>query len=195
MNRSSGNRMPTRDNWRDDPGETGRAARETMNTQFCRRPIAVLIALLFLASVILSSHAGAETVAGISAGPAKVCPDPGCTCMPEAQATSLGYIRCSVNETPCFRDSLSRPLYCFHAPSSKTCDALGCDGSGRINGSPSESIRLVITMQAYGTQAAACGETGSDVCALPGEGLTPEVAAADPFGSILLFFRSLFGIQ
>lgn len=159
------------------------------------RPAPALLALFLLASLVLALPASAETAAGISAGPAKVCPGTGCTCMPEGQAKSLGYVRCSANGTPCFNDSFGRPLYCYHAPSSATCGAAGCNGSDMMSGSGAENIRLVITMQTSSAESGPCVGDGSDACALPGAATTPAVTSADPLGSILTFFRSLLGMQ
>ena len=158
-------------------------------------PAIAVPAILLLATLLLTIPAGADTVAAISAGPAKVCPDPGCTCMPEGQAGSLGYVRCSVNETPCFRDSFGRSLYCFRAPSSATCAATDCNGSDGQPGSSAGNIRLVITMQVSPQGTVTCEEAEGDACALPVAESTPAAAATDPFGNILAFFRSLFGMQ
>jgi len=155
--------------------------------------VVAVTAVLLIASLVIPSPACAFTITGISAGPGRVCPDPACTCMPEGQAASLGYVRCSANETPCFNDSAGRPLYCYHSPSSGTCSYAGCTGNGTVSGSGTESIHLVITMQTPAAENGSCSGTGSDACSLPGS--TPVSAAADPFAGILAFFRSLFGMR
>jgi len=160
-----------------------------------------VLSLFLLAGLVWSTPVSAETVgAGISTGPAKACPSPGCTCMPEGQAEALGYVRCSASETPCFNDSFNRPLYCF-GPPGDTCGSSGCNatgpGSQAPDGAGSERFTLVITMQETVAADASCTGTGGDVCALPEAAPVtpaPSPAAANAFSAVLDFFRSLFGM-
>lgn len=165
--------------------------------KFLSGRIAAVFCLVLLTTASLSTPVSADTVgAGISAGAAKACPSAGCTCMPENQAETLGYVRCSASETPCFHDSFGRPLYCY--------GPFLCDSPSGCNTSSSESqagstgaggIKLVITMQTPVAGDTSCAGTDSDVCMVPGATTTtttPVPAATDPITVIIDFFKSLF---
>ena len=163
-----------------------------------RFPVYVILNLFLLAGLAIIVPVSAETIgAGISAGPAKVCPGTGCICMPESQAESLGYVRCSGNATPCFQDSFGRPLYCYR-PQNSSCRPSSCnvtDSEGSVPpGTP--GINLVITMQTIAVGNSSCISVSGDACTIPqtSETVTATVPA-DPFTAIITFFRSVFGLK
>lgn len=162
------------------------------------RPEIALFGLVLVATLVLAVPASAADVSGsgISVGPARVCPSPTCTCMPESQAQSLGYVRCSVNETPCFNDSFGRPLYCFGPPQS-ACGP-GCDVSApasQATGAGAGSIHLVITMQTVSGETTSCSGTGANSCAPTTGTRTPSSTPTDPISAVVNFIKSLCGMK
>jgi hypothetical protein len=152
-----------------------------------------------LAITLLGVAAAADTMpAGIEAVAVHACPDP-CSCMPASQAEQMGYIVCSVNQTPCFNDSVGRPLYCYR-PSSAECQP------GSTCGDPAGAGAAVtggnagpgaMTANPDGTgDGTACPSGQNGNCPAP---VTSAAAAGsqpgDIFSMIAGFFRSLFGMK
>lgn len=141
--------------------------------------VPLLLFVLVSTLTLLFSPVAAGGVS-IEAGAVHACAD-GCSCMPATQAGQLGYIACSNNQTPCFHDSMERPLYCYK-PSLGTCST-DCDTP-------------LYPQPALNTTGTSRQDSTINTSGMPSDegGMSKAAGEPDIFTSLIRFIRSLFGL-